>query len=179
MCHAKNMCCQLVVFIAALVLATNMANAQAPKAEKPKGGVKAKAKAAECHVADFRHLALSRHDAPGRAIVALEWVEKIGPECSIEKLTLIKNNRALWLGPADTTAIMTSLDRLIEVKAKTDAQISDALRSIYGRPASMISSPAAAATTAATPTPAPAPAPAAAAAPAAEPAAAPAAPAAN
>ena len=154
MCHAKNMCCQLVVFIAALVLATNMANAQAPKAEKPKGGVKAKA--AECHVADFRHLALSRHDAPGRAIVALEWVEKIGPECSIEKLTLIKNNRALWLGPADTTAIMTSLDRLIEGKAKTDAQISDALRSIYGRPASMISSPAAAATTAATPTPAPA-----------------------
>ena len=171
MCHAKNMCCQLVVFIAALVLATNMASAQAPKAEKPKGGVKAKA--AECHVADFRHLALSRHDAPGRAIVALEWVEKIGPECSIEKLTLIRNNRALWLGPADTTAIMTSLDRLIEVKAKTDAQISDALRSIYGRPASMISSPAAAATTTATPTPTPTPAPVAA------PAAAPAAPAAN
>jgi len=178
MCHAKNICGRLVVFIAALVLATNMASAQAPKAEKPKGGVKVKAKAAECHVADFRHLALSRHDAPGRAIVALEWVEKIGPECSIEKLTLIRNNRALWLGPADTTAIMTGLDRLIEGKAKTDVQISDALRSIYGRPASMISSPAAAATTAATPAPAAAPAAAAAAEPAAAPAA-PAAPAAN
>ena len=153
----------------------NVASADLPKPEKAKGGVKANV--AECHVADFRQLALSLSDGSARALAALAWMQKIGPNCSIEKLTLIRNNRALWLGPADNVVIMTSIDRLMEGKATNSVEIVDVLRSIYGTPfpISAGSAPAAAAQAAAA---APAPAPAAPAPAPAPAAAAPAAPAA-
>jgi len=149
----------------------NVASADLPKPEKAKGGVKANV--AECHVADFRQLTLSLSDGSARALAALAWVQKIGPNCSIEKLTLIRNNRALWLGPADNVVLMTSIDRLIEGKATNNVEMVDVLRSIYGPPA-LIASPAAPAAAAPAPAPAPAAAPAPAPAPAAAPAPAPA-----
>ena len=155
----------------------NVASADLPKPEKAKGGVKANV--AECHVADFRQLALSLSDGSARALAALAWMQKIGPNCSIEKLTLIKNNRALWLGPADNVVLMTSIDRLMEGKATNNVEMVDVLRSIYGPPAKIVSPPAPAAAQAAEVAPAAAaPAAPAAAAPAAAAPAAPAAPAA-
>ena len=64
-------------------------------------------------VSDFKHLALSTHDQIEREKLALVWLKKIGPSCSLEKIIIIRNNRANWMGTADTTEIDVLVETLL------------------------------------------------------------------
>ena len=64
-------------------------------------------------VSDFKHLALSTHDQIEREKLALVWLKKVGPSCSLEKIIIIRNNRANWMGTADTTEIDVLVETLL------------------------------------------------------------------
>ena len=67
-------------------------------------------------VSDFKLIALSTNNSVERERAALTWLKKVGPSCSLEKLIIIRNNRANWLGTADTKEIFVIVDVLIERK---------------------------------------------------------------
>ena len=67
-------------------------------------------------VSDFRYLALSTNDQIEREKAALTWLKKVGPFCSLEKLIIIRNNRANWMGTADTKDIDILVETLLERK---------------------------------------------------------------
>ena len=69
-----------------------------------------------CLVSDFKLIALSTNDQIERERAALTWLKKVGPSCSLEKLITIRNNRANWLGTADTKEVFVIVDVLIERK---------------------------------------------------------------
>ena len=69
-----------------------------------------------CLVSDFRYLALSTNDQIEREKLALVWLKKIGPSCSLEKMIIIRNNRANWMGTADTKDIDILVETLLERK---------------------------------------------------------------
>ena len=69
-----------------------------------------------CLVSDFKLIALSTNDQIEREKLALVWLKKIGPSCSLEKLIIIRNNRANWLGTADTTEVDVLVETLLERK---------------------------------------------------------------
>jgi len=66
-----------------------------------------------CLVSDFKLIALSTNNQIEREKAALTWLKKIGPSCSLEKLIIIRNNRANWLGTADTTEIDVLVETLL------------------------------------------------------------------
>jgi len=67
-------------------------------------------------VSDFKLIALSTNDQIEREKAALTWLKKVGPSCSLEKLIIIRNNRANWLGTADTTEVDVLVDTLLGKK---------------------------------------------------------------
>ena len=67
-------------------------------------------------VSDFKLIALSINNSVEREKAALTWLKKIGPSCSLEKLIIIRNNRANWLGTADTTEVDVLVDTLLGKK---------------------------------------------------------------
>jgi len=69
-----------------------------------------------CLISDFKHLALSTHDQIEREKLALAWLKKVGPSCSLEKIIIIRNNRANWMGTADTLEINILVETLLERK---------------------------------------------------------------
>jgi len=87
--------------------------ASAPAPSKPVR--KAAASAAGCSVAEFRTLSYDTHVPSERADLAMQWLRSNGPRCTEEQILIIRANRALWLGAADTVAIMGWVDRLVEV----------------------------------------------------------------
>jgi len=66
-----------------------------------------------CLVSDFKLIALSTNDQIEREKLALVWLKKIGPSCSLEKMIIIRNNRANWMGTADTTEVDVLVDTLL------------------------------------------------------------------
>lgn len=70
---------------------------------------------AGCSVAEFRTLSYDTHVPSERADLAMQWLRHNGPRCTEEQILIIRANRALWLGAADTVAIMGWVDRLVEV----------------------------------------------------------------
>ncbi len=64
-------------------------------------------------VSDFKLIALSTNNSVEREKAALTWLKKVGPSCSLEKLVIIRNNRANWLGTADTTEVDVLVDILL------------------------------------------------------------------
>jgi hypothetical protein len=69
-----------------------------------------------CLVLDFKLIALSTNDQIEREKAALTWLKKVGPFCSLEKLIIIRNNRANWMGTADTKDIDILVETLLERK---------------------------------------------------------------
>ena len=67
-------------------------------------------------VSDFKLIALSTNDQIEREKAALMWLKKVGPSCSLEKLIIIRNNRANWMGTADTKDIDILVETLLERK---------------------------------------------------------------
>ena len=67
-------------------------------------------------VSDFKLIALSTNDQIERERAALTWLKKVGPSCSLEKMIIIRNNRANWMGTADTKDIDILVETLLERK---------------------------------------------------------------
>ena len=67
-------------------------------------------------VSDFKLIALSTNNSVEREKTALTWLKKVGPSCSLEKIIIIRNNRANWMGTADTKDIDILVETLLERK---------------------------------------------------------------
>ncbi len=120
---------------ALLLLGVAAANAESNKNPKTKNAEKVPA----CQVAEFRGLALSTNDIQTRGEMAGDWLKTNGASCSLEKLMVIKNNRALWLGTADSIQLMSLVDGALELKMDANpellAQLSNAKKNTAASPA--------------------------------------------
>jgi len=67
-----------------------------------------------CPIGAFRVIGMETTDAEARREKALKWLAKNGPDCAPEKLVALRNNRAQWMGAADSTEVAGAIDTLIE-----------------------------------------------------------------
>ena len=102
---------------------------EAAPVESPKK--KAAAEPPPCIVADFRAIGIDTQDAEKRRAKALAWINRRAKQCTPQQLLVIRNNRAQWLGTADSTAAAAAIDALLEVFAATNPDIALLL---YGTP---------------------------------------------
>lgn len=125
-----------IVFTCAalLLLGVAAANAQSTKSTKTNGSKNAE-KAPACQVAEFRGLALATNDIQIRGEMAGNWLKTNGSSCSLEKLMVIKNNRALWLGTADSIQLMSLVDGALEVKMDANPELLAQLTNVKKNPA--------------------------------------------
>jgi len=84
---------------------------------------------APCPIAAFRVIGMETSDAETRREKALKWLAKNGPDCAPEKLVALRNNRAQWMGAADSTEVAGAIDLLIE--SITDGN-PDGINLLYG-----------------------------------------------
>ena len=84
---------------------------------------------APCPIAAFRVIGMETIDAEARREKALKWLAKNGPDCAPEKLVALRNNRAQWMGAADSTEVAGAIDTLIE--SITDGN-PDGINLLYG-----------------------------------------------
>ena len=63
----------------------------------------------QCLVGEFRLLALNTADPSQRKELAEAWIKDQAKFCTIAKLLSIRNNRAQWLGTADSITIDAEL----------------------------------------------------------------------
>ena len=69
----------------------------------------------KCLVGEFRLIALNTPDPSQRKKVAEAWIKEQAKFCTIAKLLSIRNNRAQWLGTADSITIDAELDVQLEI----------------------------------------------------------------
>ena len=69
----------------------------------------------KCLVGEFRLIALNTPDPSQRKKVAEAWIKDQAKFCTIAKLLSIRNNRAQWLGTADSITIDAELDIQLEI----------------------------------------------------------------
>jgi hypothetical protein len=81
----------------------------------------------KCLVADFRYLALNTSDPIKRMQKAEDWVRNNSKYCNIAKLVSIRNNRAQWLGTADSATIDAELGRQLEIAGDSSLEMQAAL----------------------------------------------------
>ena len=84
---------------------------------------------APCPITAFRVIGMETIDAEARREKALKWLAKNGPDCAPEKLVALRNNRAQWMGAADSTEVAGAIDTLIE--SITDGN-PDGINLLYG-----------------------------------------------
>jgi hypothetical protein len=72
----------------------------------------------ECSVSEFVSIGYSNHDLKHRADKAFEWLDRSGPDCTKEQLTLIYSNLATIMGPADSMMLRSKIEQLWERAAK-------------------------------------------------------------
>ena len=82
-----------------------------------------------CPIGAFRVIGMETTDAEARREKALKWLAKNGPDCAPEKLVALRNNRAQWMGAADSTEVAGAIDTLIE--SITDGN-PDGINLLYG-----------------------------------------------
>ena len=69
----------------------------------------------KCLVGEFRLIALNTTDPGQRKKIAEAWIKDQAKFCTIAKLLSIRNNRARWLGTADSITIDAELDMQLEI----------------------------------------------------------------
>ena len=84
-----------------------------------------------CAVAEFRAIGMDNTDEQTRRSKATAWLKKKAPNCSVEQLIVIRNNRSQWLGSADSAALAAMVDGLLESFAETNPEVAILL---YGTP---------------------------------------------
>ena len=89
--------------------------------------------ASACLVSEFRSIAHSTHDNEQRIAKINDWIKQKGPNCTPSQLSAIASNRATWLGSADTVAISSSIDGLLEAKIKDDPDLMARMYSSKGK----------------------------------------------
>ena len=89
----------------------------------PSAGNRQPSAGAPCLIAEFRTLALDTHNPTERERVALDWMRRNLPGCSVEKLILLGSNRASWLGTADSATTMGMIDTAIEAKSQDNPAV--------------------------------------------------------
>ncbi len=67
-----------------------------------------------CLVSELQGIVLSTHNPTNRRAAFLKWIQSNGKFCSEEKLILIQNRRAEWLGTADSVEIQVMINLLSE-----------------------------------------------------------------
>ena len=82
-----------------------------------------------CPIGAFRVIGMETIDAEARREKALKWLANNGPDCAPEKLVALRNNRAQWMGAADSTEVAGAIDTLIE--SITDGN-PDGINLLYG-----------------------------------------------
>lgn len=104
----------------------------------------ASASASACLVSEFRSIAFSTHDIEQRIAKINDWIKQKGGSCTPSQLSAIASNRATWLGSADTVAISSSIDGLLEAKIKDDPDLMARMYSSKGKdfkPSSQVTQP--------------------------------------
>ena len=76
-----------------------------------------------CQTAEFREICLTAHDPLERKRRAKDWLVGHGAGCSIEKLLMLKANRQIWLGTADTPDLAAIIDALINARESATASL--------------------------------------------------------
>jgi len=112
----------MLCMIAFTTISANGAEVSAPKAAAAKNG------GSECSVAQFKSLALNTHNPSLRNEKILALLQTFSTNCSLEKMLLIRANRSLWLGTADSHEITEAIDMVIESKVKDP----NVLKELYG-----------------------------------------------
>ena len=69
----------------------------------------------KCLVGEFRLISLNTPDPSRRKEIAEAWIKDQAKFCTIAKLLSIRNNRAQWLGTADSISIDAELDIQLEI----------------------------------------------------------------
>jgi len=69
-----------------------------------------------CGVGGFQYTVLSEGDATKRKVKAMEWLAANLEGCSLEELVVIQNNRASWLGTADSLRAQHLIQKAINGK---------------------------------------------------------------
>ena len=69
----------------------------------------------KCLVGEFRLIALNTQNPAERRKIAEAWIKEQAKFCTIAKLLSIRNNRAQWLGTADSISIDAELDMQLEI----------------------------------------------------------------
>ena len=82
--------------------------------------VAAEAPSGSCVIAEFRHIALTVHDPQERQNKAIEWLQKNGSFCALEKMFILVSSKASLLGTADSVALGTVIDSIIEKRMGGD-----------------------------------------------------------
>lgn len=102
--------------------------AEAPPEPAPKPGP---LKPPACAVAEFRAIGIDTTDEQTRRARAAAWLKRKAKDCTAEQLIVIRNNRAQWLGTADSAQLAAAIDGLLESFAETNREVSILL---YGTP---------------------------------------------
>ncbi len=68
-----------------------------------------------CLVGEFRFIALNVKSPDLRRSAAEKWIKDNGKFCTVAKLLSIRNNRAQWLGTADSIKIDAEVDKQLEI----------------------------------------------------------------
>ena len=89
--------------------------------------------ASACLVSEFRSIAHLTHDIEQRIAKINDWIKQKGANCTPSQLSAIASNRATWLGSADTVAISSSIDGLLEAKIKDDPDLMARMYSSKGK----------------------------------------------
>jgi len=100
--------------------------------------------ASACLVSEFRSIAYLTHDIEQRIAKINDWIKQKGASCTPSQLSAIASNRATWLGSADTVAISSSIDGLLEAKIKDDPDLMARMYSSKGkdfRPSTQVTQP--------------------------------------
>ena len=83
----------------------------------------------KCLVGEFRLIALNTPNPDQRKKFAEAWIKEQAKFCTIAKLLSIRNNRAQWLGTADSITIDAELDMQLEIALE---QNDETFAALYG-----------------------------------------------
>ncbi len=98
-----------------------------PPAEDKDRKKTAKADGPPCVVAEFRAIGMDVYDTTKRRTQAMNWLKKRAKNCSVDQLLMIRNNRSQWMGTADSAALATEVDSLLEAIAADNPQVATIL----------------------------------------------------
>ena len=69
----------------------------------------------KCLIGEFHFIALNIKSPDLRRSAAEKWIQENGKFCTVAKLLSIRNNRAQWLGTADSIKIDAEVDKQLEI----------------------------------------------------------------